>query len=92
MDTNRFTIITEDGTEKEMEILFTFEDDTQNGKYVLFTDPSDEEGNVFAGTYNEEGEISVLDPEEDPEEWAMIEEVFGAFVEEFENGEEKKEN
>ncbi len=89
MDTKKFIITEEDGSEKEMEILFTFEDDSRNKSYVLFTDPQDEEGEVFACTYNEDGTMA---PVEDEEEWTMINEVFGAFVEEFESGEEEKED
>ena len=51
---------------------------------MLFTDPKDEEGEVFACSYNEEGE---MEPVEDPDEWSMIEEVFGAFVEELDDAE-----
>lgn len=51
---------------------------------MLFTDPKDEEGEVFACSYTDEGE---MEPVEDPEEWSMIEEVFGAFVEELDDAE-----
>lgn len=87
METKNFTITQEDGTEKEMEILFTFEQETTNKNYVLFTDPTDEDGEVFACSYNDDG---TMVPVEDLEEWEMIEEVFGAFVEEFENDEEEE--
>lgn len=79
LESNKILIMEEDGTETEMEILFTFDDDSRAKSYVLFTDPKDEEGEVFACSYNEEGE---LEPVEDPEEWGMIEEVFGAFMDE----------
>lgn len=78
LESNKILITEEDGTETEMEILFTFDDDSRNKSYVLFTDPKDEEGEVFACSYTDEGE---MEPVEDPEEWSMIEEVFGAFVE-----------
>lgn len=87
MESNKITIIEEDGTQKEMEILFTFDDESRNKSYVLFTDPQDEDGEVFSCSYDEDGEMIPVD---DPEEWAMIEEVFGAFVEELDNASEEE--
>ena len=77
LDSNKILIEEEDGTEVEMEILFTFESD--NGiSYVLFTDPKIEDGEVFACRYDEDGNLI---PVEDEEEWAMVEEVFNTFIE-----------
>ena len=73
LESNKILITEEDGTETEMEILFTFDDDARGKSYVLFTDPKDEEGE--------------MEPVEDPDEWSMIEEVFGAFVEELDDAE-----
>ena len=84
LESNKILITEEDGTETEMEILFTFDDDSRSKSYVLFTDPKDEEGEVFACSYTDEGE---MEPVEDPEEWSMIEEVFGAFVDELDDAE-----
>ena len=89
METNKIMITEEDGSQKEMEILFTFDDESRGKSYVLFTDPQDAEGEVFACSYDEEG---TMIPVADPEEWAMIEEVFGAFVEEIEDDSEEKED
>ncbi len=91
METNKLIITEEDGSQKEMEIIFTFENDSQTKSYVLFTDPLDEEGEVFACSYDEDGTMT---PVEDEQEFAMIEEVFGAFMEEFDNdsSEEKPTN
>ena len=50
---NNTMMITDDaGNEHEVEILLTFENDDKTKKYVLFTDPNDEEGNVYAYIYN----------------------------------------
>lgn len=84
MDTNKLVIIEEDGTQKEMEILFTFEGEENGKSYVLFTDPNDESGEVFACSYDEEGHLV---PVEDENEYAIIEEVFNTFVEELEDEE-----
>ncbi|MGL5979153.1 MAG: DUF1292 domain-containing protein [Erysipelotrichaceae bacterium] len=77
-ETNSIFITDETGKEKEMEILFTFEDGERKKKYVLFIDPQDDSGEVFASAYDEEGNLYQVT---DQEEWAMIEEVLGAFAE-----------
>lgn len=88
LESNKILIQEEDGSEKEMEILFTFDDDTRGKSYVLFTDPKDEEGQVFACSYTEEGEMTPVD---DEAEMNMIEEVFGAFVDEMEEYDDEEE-
>ena len=77
---NNTMMITDDaGNEHEVEILLTFENDDKTKKYVLFTDPNDEEGNVYAYSYNEDGS---MDEVIDAEEWEMCQEVLGAFISE----------
>ena len=66
-----------EGKEIEMEILFTFEDDSRTKQYVLYTNPLDEEGEVFASTYDNEGHLF---PITDEKEWQMVEEVFAAYI------------
>lgn len=68
----------EHGNEQEMEILFTFDDDSRNKKYVVFKHPGEDE-EVFASIYDEAGNLL---PIETQEEWDMIEEVIGAFEDE----------
>ncbi len=75
-ETNSIFVTDETGQEKEMEILFTF--DNKDDRYVLFVDPNSETGEVFASRYDESGNLFTI---EDEEEWAMIEEVLGAFQE-----------
>lgn len=77
MNETTLTVISQDGTETEMEILFTFSDETFKKDYVLYVNPLDETGEVFVSSYTEDG---TLDNVEDPKEWEMIEEVFAAFV------------
>lgn len=77
-DTNRMTITDDNGQEKEIEIILTFEDDNHKS-YVLFTDPQDDEGNVFAYSYDEDGNMVEIESED---EWNMCQEVLGAFIEE----------
>ena len=77
MDENKLTVIDADGKEQQMDILFTFNDDTYNKDYVLYVDPLDETGEVFVSSYTVDG---VLNEITDDKEWEMIEEVFSAFV------------
>ena len=77
---NNTMMITDDtGNEREVEILLTFENEDKTKKYVLFTDPTDEEGNVYAYSYNEDGS---MDEVVDEEEWEMCQEVLGSFISE----------
>ena len=77
---NNTMMITDDtGNEREVEILLTFENDDKTKKQVLFTDPTDEDGNVYAYSYNEDGS---MDEVVDEEEWEMCQEVLGAFISE----------
>ncbi len=79
LDSNTMFVKDEDGKEVEMEILFTFENEELKKQYVVFSDPNDENGEVFASCYDDEGNLY---PIETDEEWEMVEEVLGAFNEE----------
>ncbi len=87
VESNKILIREEDGSEKEMEILFTFDDESRNKSYVLFTDPQDEEGLVYSCSYTEDGQ---MEPVDDQDELDMIEEVFGAFMDEIEGSDEEE--
>lgn len=84
-DENQIIVTDENGVELTMEVLFTFEDETKHKNYVLYYDPNDESGEVFASVYDEVGNLIQVTTEE---EWAMIEEVFEAFNIEHEDEEE----
>lgn len=77
-ETNSIFVTDETGKEVEMEIIFTFESDETKKKYVLFMNPADESGEVFASSYDDEGNLFQI---ENDKEWQMIEEVLGAFQE-----------
>ncbi len=85
MDESRKIIVLDDeGKEVEMEIMFTF---NENGKnYVVFFDPNTEnkEIDVNVAVYDDEGNLF---PVETDEEWEMIEEVIGAFLDDQESEE-----
>lgn len=77
MDANKIQVVDDQGNEIEFEVLFTFDNEDNGKKYVLYYDPNQEETNVFASIYDEEGKLFEI---EDPKEWEMIEEVFQSFV------------
>lgn len=76
---NTIYITDEDGREKVMQILFTF--DMNEKKYVVVFEQNNEE-DLYAFTYDEEGNLQVIDDEE----MEMVEEVIGAF----EDGEDEE--
>ena len=76
LDSNSLYVTDENGNEKRMEILFTFDDESRNKRYVVFADPEGESDEVFASAYDDDGHLL---PVETEEEWQMIEEVIGAF-------------
>jgi YD repeat-containing protein len=78
-DSKVMTIIDENGQEKEVEIILTFEDDKNQKSYVLFTDVNSNDGNVYAYSYDEDGNMNEIT---DEAEWEMCQEVLGAFLEE----------
>ena len=78
LDSSSLYVNDENGNEKRMEILFTFEDEDHGKKYVAFLDPEEEEGEVYASAYDDDGNLI---PVETDAEWQMIEEVIGAFQE-----------
>ncbi len=82
MDTDTLFVTTDDGQEVEMKIHFTFDSEEYGKSYVLFYDPQDEEGTVYAMSYDEEGNLFQVESEQ---EWEMIQEVFEGFQDGQEN-------
>ena len=76
---DKILITKEDGTEVELTILLTFENEELGYKYVLYYDENDENGEVLPFRYNEETrELSELETEE---EWDLASEVLESFLE-----------
>lgn len=78
IEKNTFTVIDNEGNEKECFVLFTFDNDVTEKSYVVYTDNTfDDNGRiqVYASTYipNEKGNITDLFPVETAEEWELIE-------------------
>ena len=79
LDSNTLYVKDENGKEVAMEILFTFANEEMGKQYVVFVDPNDDSGEVFASCYDDEGKLLPIESES---EWEMVEEVLGAFNEE----------
>lgn len=78
LDSNSLYVTDENGEEKKMTILFTFDSEDFGKQYVVFFDPENEEGEVYASAYSSEGDLLPIDTEE---EWDMVEEVINTFME-----------
>ena len=80
---NKILITKEDGSEVELTILLTYENEELGYSYVLYYDESDQNGEVLPFRYNEEThELSELETEE---EWKLAEEVLQTFLQEEED-------
>ena len=73
MNDNKIYITDDNGVEREMNILFTFDMNDKN-YVVVYEGENDEE--LFALQYDEDGNLYVV---EDEEELEMVQEVIDAF-------------
>lgn len=77
----------EDGNEEEFEVIMKFEVDDSDQKYMMvvpLAGENDEEDEVYAFRYEEEGDDLKLYTIEDEEEWNMVEETFNTLLGELE--------
>ena len=77
---DKIFITKEDGTEVEMTILLTFDNEKTGRSYVLYYDQNDDSGEVFPFYYLEEDHS--LHELETQEEWDMANEVLETFLQE----------
>lgn len=77
LEENKIIVVDENDKEIEMEILFTFESDETSRQYVLYLNPEDDSGEVYASAFTDDGELLEIT---DEKEWDIIEEVFESFV------------
>ncbi|CAM3517528.1 DUF1292 domain-containing protein [Paenibacillus glycanilyticus] len=78
----------EDGNEEEFEVIMKFEVDGSDSKYMMvvpLASENDEEDEVYAFRYEEEGDDLKLYTIEDEEEWNMVEETFNTLLGEMED-------
>ena len=77
---DKILITKEDGSEVELTILLTFENEELGYSYVLYYDENDDSGEVMPFRYNEKTkELSELETEE---EWELANEVLESFLQE----------
>ena len=81
-DSNCLYVKDENGNEKKFIILFTFDNDETKKQYVVYQDPQNDSGDVYASIYDDKGNLY---PIESDEEWDMVEEVINTFVEDEED-------
>ncbi|HLV49528.1 MAG TPA: DUF1292 domain-containing protein [Erysipelothrix sp.] len=77
LDDKKIVVVDDNDNEIEMEILFTFDNEEFNRQYVLYVNPNEDSGEVYASAYTEDGELLEISNEN---EWEMIESVFEAFI------------
>jgi len=77
MQDNQIVIQDEDGNEHLIEVIFTYENEHRNKKYVFFVNPDNEE-EIMVMSYDDSGELNEIDDEEFKE----AEEVLSAFEDE----------
>jgi len=75
---NKMYVYDEQENEVEMEILFTFESEDYGKNYVLYYNATSDTDEVFVSSFDEDGNLSDVT---DVAEWTMVEEVYGAFIE-----------
>ena len=83
MEEKTFTVVDENGEEKEFDVVLTFKSEDFLKSYVIYKTPGDESDEVFAAIFDEEakdgGNLVQIETEE---EWAMLEEVLESFLDE----------
>lgn len=91
-DLNYFTVTDKNGNETEYEILFTFESEDTNKKYIVYTDnelDKDEMIKTYASIYEENGKELKLTPITDDKEWNLVEKLINQATEEIKTEEEQ---
>lgn len=77
---NQMIVIDDEGKERLVEILFTYENEDRETFYVFFYEPEDPEQEVTVMRYYDNGELEGID---DDEEYEEVLEVFNAWQEDF---------
>ena len=79
MEDRKFIVTDVEGNEKEMYVLFTTTLEETKKSYVYYRDYSDDNGQVYVSTYDENGNLGAVETEE---EWSQLEEIFNQFIQE----------
>lgn len=75
---NYFIVTDNDGKEVKYEILFTFESEETNKKYIVYTDnelDKDDMIKTYASIYEENGKELKLTPITSDKEWNLVEKL-----------------
>ncbi|MFD0588235.1 DUF1292 domain-containing protein [Paenibacillus sp. GCM10027627] len=78
----------EEGNEEEFEVIMKFDVDGSDQKYMMVVPligDDEEEDEVYAFRYEEDGDDLKLYTIEDEEEWSMVEETFNTLLGELED-------
>ena len=75
MEEKTFTVVDENGEEKEFEVVLTFKSEDFGKSYVIYKLQNEESDEVFAAIFDE---VQI----ESDEEWRMLEEVLESFMDE----------
>lgn len=87
---NYFIVKDKNGKETKYEILFTFESEETNKKYIVYTNnelDKDEMIKTYASIYEEDGKELKLTPITDDKEWNLVEKLIDQATDEIENEE-----
>ena len=83
MEEKTFTVVDENGEEKEFEVVLTFKSEDFGKSYVIYKLQNEESDEVFAAIFDEDakdgGNLVQIESEE---EWTMLEEVLESFLDE----------
>ena len=83
MEEKTFTVVDENGEEKEFEVVLTFNSEDFGKSYVIYKLPEEESDEVFAAIFDEDAKDGGnLIQVESEEEWKMLEEVLESFLDE----------
>lgn len=94
LDNGKIVLKNDKGEEKVFDILFTFDTDETNKSYIAYTDNSlDASGNiqVFANTYDPNGEDLDLQQITTDKEWKVIDNILSSVVEMVKEQDDKEE-
>ncbi len=84
-DLNYFTVTDSKGKETEYEILFTFESEDTNKKYIVYTNNEKDKDDMiktYASIYEEDGDVLKFSKIEDEKEWNVVEKLLNHATEE----------
>lgn len=83
MEEKTFTVVDENGVEKEFEVVLTFKSEEFGKSYVIYKTLDEESDEVFAAIFDEnEKDGGNLVQVETEEEWDMLEELLESFLDE----------